>query len=53
MMGGTRHAQIQIFRLSIKSKDALDDLGADSWRERRFGAHLDKARSSKNLRRTH
>jgi DNA-binding transcriptional regulator YdaS (Cro superfamily) len=36
---------------SIEVEDALDDLGADSWRERRFGAHLDKARSSKDLRR--
>jgi hypothetical protein len=36
---------------SIESIDALDDLGANSWRERRFGAHLDKTRSSKHLRR--
>jgi hypothetical protein len=42
---------VGINRLSIESINALDDLGANPWRERRFGAHLDKARSSKHLRR--
>jgi hypothetical protein len=42
---------VGINRLSIESIDALDDLGANPWRERRFGAHLDKTRSSKHLRR--
>src|SRR4026209_1891722 len=44
-------AELTLNRLSIESIDALDDLGANPWRERRFGVHLDEARSSKHLRR--
>jgi hypothetical protein len=42
---------VGINRLLIESINVLDDLGADAWRERRFRAHLDKARPSKHLRR--
>jgi hypothetical protein len=37
--------------IPVESVDALDDLGADSCRERRLGADLDEARSSDHVRR--
>ena len=46
-----RIAQLLARPLVIESVDALEDLGADSWREPRVGAHLDEAGPSKHLRR--
>jgi hypothetical protein len=46
-----RPCNLGINRLLIEAVDPLDDLGADSWRDRRLGGHLDEARPSKHLRR--
>jgi hypothetical protein len=42
--------RLGISRLAVEPVDELDDLGVDSWRERRFAAHLDETRPSKHLR---